>query len=388
LAELELYGVLIDTQQLQSLGKELAAKLIVLEAEAHKVAGKAFNVNSPRQLETILFDEMGLKPLKRTKTARSTDAATLEALAEEHELPRLILEIRQLSKLKGTYIDALPQLVHPKTGRIHTRWEQAVAATGRLSSTDPNLQNIPIRSDVGRRIREAFIAPPGHEIVSADYSQIELRVLAHLSQDPKLLEAFRTGQDVHTRTALEVFGVAEKDLTAEHRRRAKAVNFGVIYGQGESGLSKSLGITRDEAAHFIAAYFQRYEGVREFMNQTLERARAGDAVRTLFGRHRLIPDIKHQNRALRLAAERVAMNTPIQGTAADLLKLAMLRLRKPVTPGTRMVLTVHDELVFEVPQKEVPTACQRIQEIMEKVHPLDVPLVVDVGHGKNWNDAH
>lgn len=387
LAELELYGVLIDTKLLQSLGKELAEKLIVLESDAHKVAGKAFNVNSPRQLETILFDEMGLKPLKRTKTARSTDAATLETLAEEHELPRLILEIRQLSKLKGTYIDALPQLVHPKTGRIHTRWEQAVAATGRLSSTDPNLQNIPIRSDVGRRIREAFIAPPGQELVSADYSQIELRVLAHLSQDPKLLEAFRTGQDVHTRTAIEVFGVPEKELTAEHRRRAKAVNFGVIYGQGESGLSKSLGITRDEAAQFIAAYFQRYEGVREFMNQTLERARAGDAVRTLFGRRRLIPDIKHQNRAVRLAAERVAMNTPIQGTAADLLKLAMLKLRAPVTPGARMILTVHDELVFEVPTKEVKTACQRIKDIMEKVHPLDVPLVVDVGSGKNWNSA-
>jgi DNA polymerase-1 len=388
LAELEQYGVLVDIPMLQSLGTELAQKLTVLEADAHKVAGKAFNVNSPRQLETILFDEMGLKPLKRTKTARSTDAATLEALAEEHELPRLILEIRQLSKLKGTYIDALPQLVHPKTGRIHTKWEQAVAATGRLSSTDPNLQNIPIRSDVGRRIREAFIAPPGHELVSADYSQIELRVLAHLSQDPKLLEAFRTGQDVHTRTAIEVFGVPEKDLTAEHRRRAKAVNFGVIYGQGEGGLSKSLGITRDEAAQFIAAYFQRYEGVREFMNQTLERARAGDAVRTLFGRRRLIPDIKHQNRAIRLAAERVAMNTPIQGTAADLLKLAMLKLRAPVTPGTRMILTVHDELVFEVPLKEVKAAGQRIKEIMENVHPLDVPLVVDVGHGKNWNDAH
>jgi DNA polymerase-1 len=387
LAELELYGVLVDTKHLQSLGKELAEKLVVLEADAHKVAGKAFNVNSPRQLETILFDEMGLKPLKRTKTARSTDAATLEALAEEHQLPQLILEIRQLSKLKGTYIDALPELVHPKTGRIHTKWEQAVAATGRLSSIDPNLQNIPIRSEVGRRIREAFIAPPGHEIVSADYSQIELRVLAHLSQDPKLLEAFRSGQDVHTRTALEVFGVAEKDLTAEHRRRAKAVNFGVIYGQGESGLSKSLGITRDEAAHFIAAYFQRYEGVREFMNQTLERARAGDAVRTLFGRHRLIPDIKHANRALRLAAERVAMNTPIQGTAADLLKLAMLKLRKPVTAGTRMVLTVHDELVFEVPQKEVKTASQRIKDLMENVYLLDVPLVVDVGSGKNWNAA-
>jgi len=388
LADLELYGVLVDIQHLQGLGKEVAERLAALETQVHKAAGKAFNINSPRQLETILFDEMGLKHIKRTKTARSTDAATLEALAEEHELPRLILEVRQLSKLKGTYIDALPALVHPKTGRIHTRWEQAVAATGRLSSTDPNLQNIPIRSDLGRRIREAFVAPPGHELVSADYSQIELRVLAHLSQDPRLLEAFRGGQDVHSRTAMEIFGVKEQDLTDEHRRRAKAVNFGVIYGQGEGGLSKGLGISRDEAQQFIAAYFARYEGVREFMNQTLERARAGDAVRTLFGRRRLIPDIKHQNRAVRLAAERVAMNTPIQGTAADLLKLAMIKLRTPVTPGTRMILTVHDELVFEVPIPEITEATKKVKQIMETVHPLDVPLVVDVGHGKNWNDAH
>jgi DNA polymerase-1 len=388
LAQLELYGVLIDAKRLTALGVEVEAKLVVLEKKAHEVAGKSFNVNSPRQLETILFDEMGLKPLKRTKTSRSTDAATLEALAEEHELPAVILEVRQLSKLKGTYIDSLPHLVHPKTGRIHTRWDQAVAATGRLSSADPNLQNIPIRSELGRRIREAFIAPPGTVLLSADYSQIELRVLAHLSQDPKLLEAFRSGQDVHTRTALEIFGVQEKELTAEHRRRAKAVNFGVIYGQGESGLSKSLGISRDEAHSFIAAYFQRYEGVRHFMDATLERARAGDAVRTLFGRRRLIPDIKHQNRAVRLAAERVAMNTPIQGTAADLLKLAMIKLQQPVTPGTRMILTVHDELVFEVPTAELAKATPRIKETMESVHPLDVPLVVDIGHGSNWNEAH
>ncbi|HTM44789.1 MAG TPA: DNA polymerase I [Polyangiaceae bacterium] len=388
LAQLELYGVLVDAKRLTSLGVEVEAKLVVLEKKAHEVAGKSFNVNSPRQLETILFDELGLKPLKRTKTSRSTDAATLEALAEEHELPAVILEVRQLSKLKGTYIDSLPQLVHPKTGRIHTRWDQAVAATGRLSSADPNLQNIPIRSELGRRIREAFIAPPGHVLLSADYSQIELRVLAHLSQDPKLLEAFRSGQDVHTRTALEIFGVKEKDLTAEHRRRAKAVNFGVIYGQGEGGLSKSLGISRDEAHSFIAAYFQRYQGVRHFMDATLERARAGDAVRTLFGRRRLIPDIKHQNRAVRLAAERVAMNTPIQGTAADLLKLAMIKLQTPVTPGTRMILTVHDELVFEVPTAEVDKATPQIKTIMETVHPLDVPLVVDIGHGNNWNEAH
>ncbi|HEY8946111.1 MAG TPA: DNA polymerase I, partial [Polyangiaceae bacterium] len=276
LSELELTGVRIDTSVLSAIGVECQKELDRLEQQAHAIAKKPFNVNSPRQLETLLFDEFGLKPLKRTKTSRSTDAATLEALADQHELPRVILEIRQVSKLKGTYIDALPALVDPKTQRIHTSWEQAVAATGRLSSSDPNLQNIPIRSELGRKIRAAFTAPPGHELVSADYSQIELRVLAHLSQDPVLLDAFRTGQDIHTRTAMEIFDVDEASVTREHRTKAKAVNFGVIYGQGDSGLAKALGIPRQEAASFIAAYFRRYEGVRRFMNETLERARAGE----------------------------------------------------------------------------------------------------------------
>jgi DNA polymerase-1 len=388
LADLEARGVLIDGKMLKDLGSTFEAELLELERRAHAIMHKSFNVHSPRQLETILFDELGLKPLKRTKTSRSTDAATLEALSLEHELPNVILEIRQLAKLKSTYIDALPELIDPRTGRVHTRWGQAVAATGRLSSSDPNLQNIPIRSEIGRRIRSAFIAPPNCVLVSGDYSQIELRVLAHLSQDPRLLEAFRAGQDVHTRTAMEIFGLAEHELTAEHRRRAKAVNFGVIYGQGDSGLAKSLGIPRVEAGNFIATYFRRYEGVRRFMDETLERARAGDAVRTLFGRRRLIPDIKHANRAVRLAAERIAMNTPIQGTAADLLKLAMLAFRKPVTPGSRMILSVHDELVFEVPIDEVAEASPAIKHTMETVYPLDVPLVVEIGQGKNWNEAH
>ncbi|HEX7451600.1 MAG TPA: DNA polymerase, partial [Polyangiaceae bacterium] len=347
-----------------------------------------FNVNSPRQLETLLFDEIGLKPLRRTKTSRSTDADTLEALAAAHPLPKVILEIRQVSKLKGTYIDALPQLLNPTTGRIHTSWEQAVAATGRLSSTDPNLQNIPIRTELGRKIRQAFIPPPGHQLVSADYSQIELRVLAHLSQDAVLLDAFRTGQDIHTRTAMEIFELREEELTREHRTRAKAVNFGVIYGQGDSGLSKSLGIARAEASSFIAAYFRRYEGVRRFMNETLERARAGEAVRSLLGRRRLLPTIRSANRAERLAAERIAMNMPIQGTAADLLKLAMLALKEPPTPGARMTLSVHDELVFEVPDAEVPEAEAKIKSAMEHVFELAVPLTVEIGHGMNWNDAH
>jgi DNA polymerase I len=388
LADMESVGVLVDGDRLRELGRTMEHELQRLEREAHDAAGKEFNVNSPRQLETLLFDDLGLKPLRRTKTSRSTDAETLEALAELHRLPKIILEIRQIAKLKGTYVDALPSLLHPETGRIHTNWGQAVAATGRLSSSDPNLQNIPIRSELGRSIRSAFIAPPGHELVSADYSQIELRVLAHLSKDPVLVDAFRSGQDIHTRTAIEIFGATEADVTSEMRRRSKAVNFGIIYGQGDSGLAKSLGIPRTEAASFIAAYFRRYEGVRRFMNDVLQGARASESVRTLFGRRRLVPDIRSENRARRLAAERVAMNTPIQGTAADLLKLAMLAFRKPPSPGARMVLTVHDELVFEVPSGEVAEAEANVRRTMEAVHPLEVPLVVDVGHGANWNLAH
>ncbi|HVW25973.1 MAG TPA: DNA polymerase I [Polyangiaceae bacterium] len=388
LAEMERAGVLVDPERLRALGERVEKQLAALEKEAHRIAGREFNVHSPRQLEALLFDELALKHVRRTKTSRSTDADTLEVLAEQHELPKVILDIRQLSKLKGTYIDTLPTLLHPETKRIHTRWEQAVAATGRLSSSDPNLQNIPIRSDLGREIRAAFIAPPGHLLVSADYSQIELRVLAHLSKDPVLVDSFRSGQDVHTRTAIEVFGVKADEVTAEMRRRAKAVNFGIVYGQGDSGLAKSLGIPRAEAASFIAAYFRKYEGVRRFMSDVLETARAAGSIRTIFGRRRMVPDIRSENRSLRLAAERVAMNTPIQGTAADLLKLAMLAFREPPSPGARMVLTVHDELVFEVPEAEVDVAAQRIRAAMESVHPLEVPLVVDVGRGKNWSDAH
>ena len=388
LTTMELDGVLIDTEVLEKLGTQVEKDLTALEAKAHEIAGDEFNVHSPRQLETLLFDKLGLKPLKRTKTARSTDAATLEALADEHELPQLILDIRQLAKLKGTYIDALPALVESASGRIHTQWRQAVAATGRLSSTDPNLQNIPIRSELGRSIRAAFIAPPGSEIVSADYSQIELRVLAHLSQDPVLLEAFRSGEDIHSRTAMEIFEVSKDELTPEHRRRAKAVNFGVIYGQGDRGLAKSLGIPRMEASSFIAAYFRRYEGVREFMERTLVEARAGGSVRTILDRQRLIPELTSGNRARRLAAERIAMNAPIQGSAADILKLAMLKLKNPVTPGSRMVMTVHDELVFEVPKSELEDAMAAVKVAMESAYELDVPLEVDVGHGHDWRAAH
>lgn len=388
LLQMERIGVYVDTARLAEIGKTCQSALERLEQDAERIAGHPFNLNSPRQLETILFDECGLKPLRRTKTSRSTDADTLEALAEQHELPKVILEHRQIAKLKGTYIDALPALVNAKTGRIHTRWEQAVAATGRISSSDPNLQNIPIRTELGRSIRGAFVARPGYELVSADYSQIELRVLAHLSKDRVLLDAFNTGQDIHTRTAMEIFEVPAEKVNREMRTKTKAVNFGVIYGQGDSGLAKSIGISRAEAANFIAAYFRRYEGVRRFMQQTLESARDGESVRSLLGRRRLVPDIKSGNRARRLAAERIAMNMPIQSSAADILKLAMLKLSEPPTPGAQMILTVHDELVFEVPLKEVGAAKERIKAAMENVYPLAVPLLVEVGSGPDWNSAH
>ncbi len=388
LAELEQRGICLDASALRHLGVEVEKQLSSLEKKAHALAGREFNVNSPRQLETLLFDELGLKPLKRTKTSRSTDAETLEALSEVHELPAVILELRQLSKLKGTYIDTLPKLVDSKTGRLHTIWHQDGAATGRLSSSEPNLQNIPIRSELGSSIRSAFIAQEGHVLISADYSQIELRVLAHLSEDPVLLDAFSNDQDIHLRTAMEIFEVDAEDVDEDLRRQAKAVNFGVIYGQGDSALAKSLGISRAEAGQFIAAYFRRYSGVRTFMDQTLEKARAGGVVSTLMGRQRSVPDINNANRARRLAAERIAMNTPIQGTAADLIKLAMLHLQTPVTEHTRMLLTVHDELVFEVPELEANAATARIRELMEGVFPLRVPLAVDVGIAKNWRAAH
>jgi DNA polymerase-1 len=387
LAEMERIGVFVDLVELDRLRKNFEGEIERLEKRARELAGREFNVSSPRQLEVILFDELGLKPIKRTKTGRSTDADVLEQLAEHHALPGVLLEHRQLSKLKGTYIDALPGLVNPGTGRIHTEWGQAVAATGRISSNNPNLQNIPIRSDLGRAIRRAFVAPPGMRIVSADYSQIELRVLAHLSQDAVLIDAFRTGQDVHTRTAMEVFSVPSDGVTDEMRRRAKTINFGVIYGMGEVALAKRLDISRQEAAAFIEAYFKRYHRVHAFMAETLETARRGEAVRTLFGRQRLLPNIRSSNGMLRAAAERIATNAPIQGTAADLLKLAMIRLREPAVPGARMVLTVHDELVFEVPEASVPEAMQRVKHAMETVHPLDVPLEVDIGSGVNWGDV-
>lgn len=390
LASMEQKGVLVDTRKLATIGVKVELECNALEAKAQEVAGRKFAIRSRDQLEAILFDELKLPVVKRTlKGGRSTDAAVLEELADKHALPSVILEYRELDKLKGTYLDALPRAVNPQTGRIHTRFEQAVAATGRLSSTEPNLQNIPIRKEVGRLVRSAFVAPPGYQIVSADYSQIELRVLAHLAKDEQLCVAFRDELDVHQHTASLVFDVPREEVTADMRRRAKAINFGLMYGMGETRLAREQGISRDEARRFMEAYFERFVGVRNFMNGAVEGARAGEAVTTILGRRRFLPNLNSQNRGLRFEAERVAKNTPIQGTAADILKLAMIRLGEgDVVPGARMILTVHDELVFEVPDAQVGEAEGRIKEAMESAFKLDVPLVVDVGHGPNWGDAH
>jgi DNA polymerase-1 len=393
LVGMEKRGVLVHVPTLEKLGREAEQQLRDLEAECKRVVGRDFSLRSRDQLETILFDELRLPVVKRTpKGGRSTDADVLEALAEKHPLAARILAYRELDKLKGTYIDALPRYVNPDTGRIHTRFDQAVAATGRLSSSDPNLQNIPIRTQFGRAIRAAFVAPPGHLILSADYSQIELRVLAHLSQDAELIDAFATASDIHARTAALVFGKAQDQVSSDERRAAKTINFGVIYGMGDSALAKQLGIERQQAARFIAAYFERYAGVARFMEKTVESARQGEAVRSLLGRRRFLPNLHSANRSLRLEAERIARNMPIQGTAADILKLAMVDLGKDgasaATPASDMVLTVHDELVFEVPEGQAAQLGARIRECMENAMKLAVPLVVDIGMGKTWADAH
>ena len=393
LADMEEVGVKVDVAKLAEVNVRVEASLKTLDAQSKSVAKKDFSLRSRDQLEKVLFDDLGLPVLKRTpKGGRSTDAAVLEELAEMHELPRLVCDYRELDKLKGTYLDALPRAVNPKTGRIHTTYTQTNAATGRIASSDPNLQNIPIRTEVGREIREAFVAESGNVVVSADYSQIELRVLAHLARDEQLLDAFRTGEDVHVRTSSLVFNVPREQVTADMRRRAKTINFGVIYGMGDAALAKQLGVERSMAARFIEAYFERYEGVARFMEATVEKARSGEAVRTLLGRRRFLPNLHSSNRGLRAEAERIAKNTPIQGTAADILKVAMVNLGKgDVVPGARMLLTVHDELVFEVPADRVAEATGRIREAMGGMSgalALDVPLLVEVGHGPTWRAAH
>lgn len=384
-------GVAVDLALLRSLSEEATAAIATLEARCVALAGHPFNVNSPRQLETILFDEIGLRVVKKTKTSRSTDHEVLEELATEHDLPGAILEHRMMTKLKGTYLDALPGFVDPRTGRIHSHFDQTVAATGRLSSRDPNLQNIPIRTAFGQRIREAFVAPPGHVLLSADYSQIELRVLAHLSADPALVDAYTSNADVHARTASALFGIDVAAVDRAQRATAKTVNFAVIYGQTEVALSRNLKIDRAEARRYIEAFFARYAGVQRYLDSLTEAAREHGYVQTLFGRRRIVSDIHSRNPQLRMAAERVARNTPIQGTAADLIKRAMIAVHGGLLASplrARMVLTVHDELVFEVAEDEVDALTQLVREAMLGAAKLDVPLEVSVGVGTHWGAAH
>jgi DNA polymerase-1 len=386
---MEQAGVQLDCDVLAEMSGKLQGDIRRLERTIHQMAGVEFNVNSPKQLGDVLFNKMALpKPFKYGKGKTiSTAQDVLEGLAAEHEVVRLVLEFRQLTKLKSTYIDSLPLLC--RNGRLHTSFNQAATATGRLSSTNPNLQNIPIRTELGREIRAAFVSAPGKLLVAADYSQIELRLLAHYSQDPLLLEAYRTGKDIHTLTAAEVFGVPPMLIDAEHRRRAKAVNFGIVYGLSPFGLAQQLGIEQKEAKRFIEAYFERYANVRGFIDATLEQARKDGFVRNLFGRKRPIPDLQSKNPNLRGFAERTAVNTPLQGTAADLLKIAMLRLDREIRQrglSAKMLLQVHDELVLEAPESEVEIVKSLVKECMEGAHALSVPLDVEVSVGRNWRD--
>ena len=390
LAEMERDGVHVDRKALDALSKTMEREIRSLEKAIWKLAGSEFNINSPQQLAEILFDKMGLTlGGRRRGKPRSTAADVLEELALLHELPRKVIEYRELTKLKSTYVDALPKLIHGETGRLHTSFSQTTAATGRLSSSDPNLQNIPVRSELGRQIRAAFVASPGNMLLSADYSQIELRILAHFSQDPVLVEAFRTGQDIHARTAEEVFRVGPMAQNAEHRRAAKAINFGIIYGQTPFGLAAQLGIDQKEAAQFIAAYFARYRGVKEYLERSLAEARKTGVTRTMFGRIRPVPEITSTQFNLRNFAERTALNTPLQGTAADLIKLAMIAIAHELAEQkfqAKMILQVHDELLFEAPHKEVDRLRVLVRKAMEQVHELAVPLVVDLKAGQNWRD--
>jgi DNA polymerase-1 len=391
LARMERAGVKIDTAVLAEMSSRLAHEIGVKARQIHELAGTEFNINSPKQLGDVLFNRLNLpKPMKQGKgRVISTAADVMEELALTHEVPRLVLEYRQLSKLKSTYVDALPGMINAATGRLHTTFSQTVTATGRLSSVNPNLQNIPIRTELGREVRAAFIAEPGFVLLAADYSQIELRLLAHFSQDPVLVEAYRRGDDIHTLTAAEVFGVPPLMITEEHRRSAKAVNFGIVYGLSAFGLSQQLGIDKSEAKRFIDAYFDRYKGVRTFIDKTLEEARREQKVRTLFGRMRPIPDINSKNVNQRGFAERTAVNTPLQGTAADLIKIAMIRIDAEMRERkmqSRMTLQVHDELVFEVAEAELEAMTALVREKMENAYPLTVPLLVEIGVGKNWRD--
>jgi DNA polymerase-1 len=392
LRKMERNGVLIDAEKLRVQSNEIATRLVELEKQAYEFAGGEFNLGSPKQIGQIFFEKLELPVIKKTPSgAPSTDEEVLQKLAEDYPLPKVLLEHRGLSKLKSTYTDKLPRMVNATTGRVHTNYAQAVAVTGRLASNDPNLQNIPVRTGEGRRIREAFIAPPGHKLVSADYSQIELRIMAHISGDEALLRAFKQGEDIHRATASEVFSVTPLEVSNDQRRIAKVINFGLIYGMSSFGLASNLGITRDAAKLYIDRYFARYPGVAAYMENTRTSAKMKGYVETVFGRRLWLPEINGGNGPRRQAAERAAINAPMQGTAADLIKMSMIAVQKWIEEsgiGTRMIMQVHDELILEVPDDELSDVRKRLPELMCGVAQLKVPLVADVGAGANWEEAH
>jgi DNA polymerase-1 len=392
LQRMERTGVLVDRALLKAQSAELAARMLELQSQAHREAGGVFNVDSPKQLQEILFGKLGIPVMRKTPTGQpSTAEDVLEELAATYPLPKLILEYRGMAKLKSTYTDNLPLQINPATGRIHTSYHQAVAATGRLSSQDPNLQNIPIRTQEGRRIRQAFVAPPSHSLVAADYSQIELRIMAHLSGDASLLRAFAEDRDVHQATAAEVFGLAPDAVSADQRRSAKAINFGLMYGMSAFGLARQLGIARGDAQKYMDLYFERYPGVRRYMEETRRQARETGYVETVFGRRLYLPEIQSRNAALRQYAERSAINAPMQGTAADIIKRAMIEVDAWLTSSrvaARLIMQVHDELVLEVADEAVESLVGQIRTHMVRAADLSVPLKVDVGVGRNWDEAH
>ncbi|MBM4347550.1 MAG: DNA polymerase I, partial [Deltaproteobacteria bacterium] len=391
LAKIEMNGVKIDVDLLNDFSKEIEHQLLRKMEQIHGIAGEVFNINSSQQLGKILFDKLKLPVIKKTKTGYSTDMEVLEKLSLHHDLPLEIIGYRNLSKLKSTYIDTLPKLLHPETGRVHTSYNQTVTATGRLSSSDPNLQNIPIRTDEGNRIRRAFVPEKGFVIVSADYSQIELRILAHLSSDEVLIEAFRNDEDIHSRTASEIFGVPMNGVTPLMRREAKVINFGIIYGMSAYGLSQQLKKEPKVAQVYIDEYFKKYTGVQAYIQISLEEARKKGYVTTLLNRRRYLPEINSQTMAIRQASERMAINTPLQGTAADMIKVAMIRIQNRLEElhlSTKMIMQVHDELVFEVPEGEMESTLPMIRDEMETVMELSIPLKVSISSGKNWAEAH
>jgi DNA polymerase-1 len=393
LADMERTGVAVEPAELKLMSQSLSLRLDELRKQIMEAAGQEFNPNSPQQLGQILFEKLKLPQLKKTKkkTGYSTDAGVLEELRPLHPLPGLLLDHRTLTKLKSTYVDALVGLINPETGRIHTSYNQTITATGRLSSSEPNLQNIPIRSQEGRQVRRAFVAEDGFVLVSADYSQIELRLLAHYAQDPALLQAFKDDEDIHTRTAAEVFDVSPQLVSQEMRRQAKVINFSLIYGKTAYGLAQDLRIPTRTASQFIKTYFDRYTGVKRFWEETISRARELGYVKTLYGRKRFLPDLKNTNQIKRRMAERIAVNTPLQGSAADLIKLAMVKLFWVLSDEgleARLILQVHDELVLEVRSEQAREAADLVKTIMEGVGELSVPLKVDVGLGPNWDEAH